>query len=91
LHSPLWHRETTPNSRGPLVPPAIREKIEAIESDARGKGWEAELLWNASFWDSPRGLACLLDEADEIVEVTAEEIVILKFKRDVQRFRRRAS
>src|SRR5271170_1993717 len=56
----------TPNSRSPLVLPAIRAVIESIEADARVKGWPAELLWNGGFWDCPRGLAAILDEKDEI-------------------------
>jgi hypothetical protein len=62
--------------------------IESIEADARTKGWPAELLWNAGFWDFPRGLAALLDPEDEIVEVTPDSIAIAKCRRDIQRFRR---
>jgi hypothetical protein len=66
----------------------VRSKIEAIEAEARAKGWPAELLWNGGFfWDSPRGLAALLDADDEIVEVTPEVITILKYRRDIQHFR----
>jgi hypothetical protein len=78
----------TPDSRCPLIEPAIRTKLEAIEPEARAKGWPAELLWNSNFWDHPRGLAAVLDPDDEIVEVSAECITILKIKRDVLRFRR---
>jgi hypothetical protein len=74
--------------RTPLIPDAIRAKIEAIEAEARAKGWQCERLWNAGFWDLPRGLAALLDPEDEIREVTADYIEILKFGRDLQRFRR---
>jgi TubC N-terminal docking domain len=79
------------DSRSPLISPEVRTKIEAIEADARAKGWPAELLWNAGFWDRPRGLAALLDVDDEIVDVTGEEVAILKCRRDIQRFRRNAS
>jgi hypothetical protein len=65
--------------------------LEAIEQEARSKGWPPELLWNAGFWDSPRGLAAVLDSDDEIVEVTPDFIEILKTRRDLLRFRRRGS
>jgi len=87
----IWTRSVTPNSRAPLIPDAIREKIAAIEPIARNLGWPPELLWNASFWDSPRGLAAVLDVDDEIVEVTADYISILKIKRDLLKFRRTAA
>jgi len=77
-----------PDSRHPLVAPEVRAKIEAIEAEARAKGWPAELLWNGSFWDRPRGLAAILEAGDEIVEVTADGITILKLQRDMQTFRR---
>lgn len=48
----------------------------------------AELLWNDSFWDCPRGPAAVLDLADEIAEVTPEYVTVLKTKRDLLRFRR---
>jgi len=86
-----WTRSVTPNSRAPLIPDAIREKIAAIEPTARNLGWPPELLWNANFWDSPRGLAAVLDVDDEIVEVTADYISILKIKRDLLKFRRTAA
>jgi hypothetical protein len=86
-----WTRAVTPNSRAPLIPDAIREKIAAIEPTARNLGWPPELLWNASFWDSPRGLAAVLDADDEIVEVAADYIAILKVKRDLLKFRRTAA
>lgn len=85
-----WTRTVTPDSRHPLVPSEVRAKIEAIEPDARSKGWPAELLWNRGFWDSPRGLAALLDPNDEIAEVTHDHIAILKTRRDLLRFRRYA-
>ncbi len=69
----------------------IREKIAAIESEARQLGWPAELLWNSQFWGQPRGLAAVLDEGDEIVEVAADYISILKVRRDLLRFRRHAA
>ena len=81
-------RTIASDSRHPVIEPAVRAKLEAIEADARAKGWPAELLWNAAFWDLPRGLAALLDPEDEIAEVTPEYIAILKIKRDVLRFRR---
>ena len=86
-----WIRTVTPNSRAPLIPDAIREKIAAIEPTARNLGWPPELLWNANFWDSPRGLAAVLDVDDEIVEVAADYIAILKIKRDLLKFRRTAA
>jgi hypothetical protein len=46
------------------------------------------LLWNASFWDRPRGLAAVLDAEDEIVEVAPDHIAVLKMRRDLLRFRR---
>jgi hypothetical protein len=71
-----------------LVTSEVRAKIEAIEPEARGLGWPAELLWNNGFWDSPRGLAAVLDPEDEIAEVTPNYIAILKVHRDLLRFRR---
>jgi hypothetical protein len=79
-----------PDSRSPLIPPAIREKIEAIETEARRLGWPPELLWNGGFWDLPRGLAAVLDPGDEIGDVTADCITILKTRRDLLRFPRHA-
>jgi hypothetical protein len=87
----VWRQGVRPNSRSPLVPPAVRAVIESIEVDARAKGWPPELLWNAEFWGSPRGLAALLDEGDAIVEVATDYIAILKVERNILRFQRRAS
>jgi hypothetical protein len=81
-------RSVTPDSRNPLVGSEVRNKIEAIEEEARTKGWPAELLWNAGYWNCPRGLAALLDPGDEIVEVTPYYIEILKTRHDVLKFRR---
>jgi hypothetical protein len=86
--APNRARLVASDSRNPIIEPAIRSKIEAIEAQARAAGWPAELLWNANFWDLPRGLAAVLDPDDEIVEVAAEFITILRIKRDVLRFRR---
>ena len=80
-----------PDFRQPLIPDAIPAKIQAIEAEARAKGWPAELLWNNAYWDLPRGLATLLDPDDEIAEVTPDCIVNLKCRRDIQRFRRHVS
>lgn len=80
-----------PDSRHPLILDEVRFKIEAIYAIARAKGWPAELLWNSGFWDSPRGLAAVLDPEDEIVEVAPDYIAILKVKRDLLRFRRTAA
>src|SRR5712671_4747114 len=74
------------NSRNPIVAPAVRAIIEAIESDARAKGWPAELLWNAEFWGSPRGLAAVIDESDAISEVTRDYIEIVKTELSILRF-----
>jgi hypothetical protein len=87
----VWTRFVNPNSRSPLIPNEIRAKIEAIEIDACAKGWPAELLWSASFWNCPRGLAAILDVDDEIIEVTPDFIAISKCRRDIQRFRRYAA
>jgi hypothetical protein len=65
--------------------------IEGIEEDARAQGWPAELLWNAGYWDGPRGLAAILDESDVIVEVTPGVITIVKTERAIVRFQRRVS
>jgi hypothetical protein len=83
-----WRRHGPFNSRQPELPPAIAAKIEAIEAEARCLGWPPQRLWNANFWDAPRGLAAVLDEGDEITEVTADYIKILKTKRDLVRFYR---
>jgi hypothetical protein len=90
-HHDMPARTVAPNSRHPLVESAVRAKLEAIEAEARAKGWPAELLWNAGFWDCPRGLAAVLDLEDEIVEVTPEYIAILKTRRDLLKFRRHAA
>jgi hypothetical protein len=84
----LWTSQVVPDSRSPLIPQDIRANIEAIECKARGMGWPPELLWNAGFWDRPRGLAAILDPDDQISQVTPEYIEILKCRRDLQRFRR---
>jgi len=81
-------RNVTPDSRNPLLRPDVRAKIEAVEAEARVKGWPAELLWNVGFWDCPRGLAAVLDAQDYIGEVTPDYIEILKARREVLRFRR---
>ncbi len=86
-----WAREVTPNSRQPLIPPEVRRKIEGIEGEARRLGWPAELLWSAGFWDCPRGLAAVLDEDDQIGAVTPDFIEIVKMRRDLLRFQRRAA
>jgi hypothetical protein len=80
--------EATSDSRHPLIEHAVRAKLEAIEIEARAKGWPPELLFNSGYWDQPRGLAAVLDADDEVVEVTTEAITILKTKRDLLRFRR---
>lgn len=92
LHATVPQRQPTrdviPDSRHPLVAPEVRRKIEAIEAEARAKGWPAELLWNGGYWDRPRGLAALLDADDEISEVTPDHIGILKTRRDLLKFQR---
>jgi hypothetical protein len=80
-------RDVLPDSQHPLVLNAILAKIEAIEAEARAKGWPAELLWNNAIWDLPSGLAAVLDPNDEIADVTPEVIEIVKMHRDVLRFR----
>jgi hypothetical protein len=89
--APAWRQKTPSNSRSPIIPPAIRAIIEDIEANARAKGWPAELLYNAEFWGSPRGLAAVLDEGDAIAEVTTDYIEIFKVKHTIQRFQRRIS
>jgi hypothetical protein len=86
-----WHQGVTHNSRRPVVPDAIRAIVEGIEADARAQGWPAELLWNAGYWDGPRGLAAILDESDVIAEVTPNFIEIVKTGRSIVRFERRVS
>jgi hypothetical protein len=86
-----WRAGVTPSSRRPLIPEAVRAIIEGIESDARAKGWPPELLWNAEFWGSPRGLAAVLDASDAIGEVTTDFIEIVKSERSISRFPRRTS
>jgi hypothetical protein len=81
-------RTLTPDSRHPLICDVVRAKIEAIEAEARAKGWPAELLWNAGFWDRPRGLAAVLEIDDEVGEVTREIIEIVRMHRHVLRFPR---
>jgi hypothetical protein len=88
-----WRRDPSipPNSRRPLIPDSVRTIIEGIEADARAQGWPPELLWNAGDWDSPRGLAAVLDESDVIAEVTPDFIAIVKTERSLLRFQRRVS
>jgi hypothetical protein len=86
-----WTRTMVPDSRQPLTPPEVRAKIEAIEAEARALGWPPELLWNAGFWDCPRGLAAVLDLEDELVNVMTDQIVIRKMGGNMLRFRRHAS
>jgi hypothetical protein len=86
---PAIARDVAPDSRHPLIDDVIRAKIEAIERDARAKGWPAELLWSRVYWDLPRGLAATLDPDDEIGQVTPDYIEILKCRRDIERFMRR--
>jgi len=86
-----WTCSVAADSRNPLIPPEVRAKIESIEADARAKGWPPELLWNANFWDCPRGLAAVLDEDDQLVEVTADYITILKTQKNILRFQKRTS
>jgi|SRR5215472_16326484 len=46
--------DLVPDSRNPLLAPEVRAKIEAIEAEARAKGWPAELLWNGGqYWNLP--------------------------------------
>jgi hypothetical protein len=84
----IWRQGVTPN---PLIPDVVRAIIESIEADARAQGWPAELLWNAEFWGSPRGLAAVLEESDAIAEVTPDFIAIIKTERSILRFQRRVS
>jgi ribosomal protein L37AE/L43A len=39
VETATWSRTVTPNSRHPLIPDAVREKIAAIEGEARNLGW----------------------------------------------------
>jgi hypothetical protein len=87
----MWPRSVVPDSRHPPIEPAVRAKLEAIEAEARAKGWPPELLWNGNFWNCPRGLAAVLDPGDEITEVAVDHITILKVKRDLLNFRRHAA
>jgi hypothetical protein len=86
-----WRRDVVPDSHSPLIPDSIRAKIEEIEAEARVAGWTHERLWNTGFWDQPRGLAAVLGEDDQLVEVTADYIAILKTQKKILRFRRRTS
>jgi hypothetical protein len=58
------------------------------EMFSRSTAGPVELLWNAFFWNSPRGLAALLDADDAIIDVTNDYIAILKCRRDVLQFDR---
>lgn len=86
-----WRRGVVPDRSSPLIPDSIRAKIEEIETEARVAGWTHERLWNAGFWDQPRGLAAVLEPDDEIAEVTADYIAILKVEKNILRFQRRMS
>jgi hypothetical protein len=44
----------------------------------RAKGWDQARLWSLKFWDQARGLTAVLEPDDEIAEVTANYIAILK-------------
>jgi hypothetical protein len=84
-------RNIFPDSRRPLISDAVRAKLERIEAEARRLGWPPELLWNSQFWGLPRGLAAVLDDTDEIAEVTPEFITILKSCHSLLRFPRRVA
>ncbi len=86
--SPRRVDTATPNSRNPLIPDVIRDKISAIETEARVLGWPPELLYGGSFWNFPRALSSVLDDDDEIIEVTRDYIAILRVRRDLLRFAR---
>ena len=86
-----WHQGVVPDISSPLIPDSIRAKIEEIEPEACVAGWTHERLWNASFWDQPRGLAAVLGEDDHLIEVTADYIAILKVEKNILRFQRRTS
>lgn len=83
-----WRSGAVPDARSPLIPDEVREKIGEIEAEARALGWPAELLWNADFWDSPRGLAAILEPDDAITAVTPDYIEVLRLHRDLLRFSR---
>lgn len=73
------------------IDPAVAVEIRRIETQALELGWSREHLWGAKFWPiAERGLAALMDPGDPIVEVTAETITILKYRRDLQKFYRRS-
>jgi hypothetical protein len=86
-----WRRGVIPDVHDSHIPESIRAKISAIELEARALGWDPERLWNSNFWDSPRGLPAVMDEGDEIAEVTTDYIAILKTQRNILRFQRRTS
>jgi len=79
---------TAADERREFIPDPIRQKIEAIEAEAHAAGWTAEQLWSRPFWNIPRGLAAVMQDDDEIVAVTPDSIEILRYRRDVLRFRR---
>jgi hypothetical protein len=77
------------------IPPEVAAEITRIEPEALALGWNHGRLWNSSFWphrhDEPRGLTSVMDPGDSIVEVTPDFIEIVKTKRSIVRFQRRAS
>jgi hypothetical protein len=86
-----WRRGIVPDVHDSHIPESIREKIEAIEVEARALGWNPERLWNSNFWDQPRGLPAMMDEGDELGAVTENFIEVLKSQKTVWRFPRRTS
>ncbi len=73
----------------PRVPETVRSEIARIEREALRLGWSRERLWVRAFWpDQPRGLAAVLQEEDEIAEVAAGYITILRARRSLLRFPR---
>ncbi len=71
---------------------AVATEIARVEDEALAAGWPVERLWGIKFWlGEERGLVLMLDPGDQIFEVTAEAIGILKRDRYIQRFYRRNS
>ncbi|MFZ0680771.1 hypothetical protein [Candidatus Binatus sp.] len=75
----------------PTIPAAIALEIKGIESQALALGWPRERLWSFAFWPhrggEPRGLASVMDPGDDVIEVTADFMLIEKSNSRGERLR----
>lgn len=83
---------TLDGRREPHVDIRILNEIRRIAGQASALGWPWERLWNHRYWHHtgrhPRSLVAVMEPGDEIVEVGADAITILRQRRDLLRFMR---